>query len=138
MLNAHQAIGIGLLGLQLGTTVTGQLNYNDKFGVDNTGRYKLTHKLLSYSTLGVFALNGAIALFAPAPKGMKRSGFDRTTIHKLGMATATVGMVTQAVLGAYTVSREGYLNQQKYGRAHLAVGYATLAAMSVAVGAIVF
>jgi hypothetical protein len=46
-------------------------------------------------------------------------------------------MVTQAYLGIQTVNREGYVDQQQYGRAHLVVGYATLAAMLVGVGALV-
>jgi hypothetical protein len=54
------------------------------------------------------------------------------------MAVATAGMLAQGLLGIQTARREGYLDKQDYGRAHLAVGYATLAAMGVAVGVIVF
>lgn len=138
MLNLHQGFGIGLLGLQLATTVVGQLNYDDKFGVDNTGRYKESHKLLAYADLAAFAVTGTLALLAPTDKGAKHSGLDRVTTHKIGMALATVGMVTAGVLGVQTARREGYLDQKDYGRAHLVVGYATLAAMGVAVGALVF
>jgi hypothetical protein len=137
MLNLHQGLGIGLLGLQLASTVTGQLNYNDKFGVENTGRYKLTHKVVTYANLATFAVVGGIALLAPRDKNAPPSGLGRTTIHKVGMGLATLGMVTQGVLGVYTTQREGYLDQQRYGRAHLVVGYSTLAVMLVAVGALV-
>jgi hypothetical protein len=34
--------------------------------------------------------------------------------------------------------REGYLDQERYATAHLAIGYATFAAVGVAVGALVF
>jgi hypothetical protein len=139
MLNLHQGVGIGLFGLQVGTTVMGQLNYNDKFGLDNTGKYKQPHQIIAYTNLAAFALAGSIALFAPSAKGPKREGgVDRVTIHKIGMAVATAGMLAQAALGIYTASREGYLDKQDYGKAHLIVGYGTLAAMSVAVGALVF
>jgi hypothetical protein len=138
MLNLHQAVGIGLFGLQLATTTVGQLNYNDKFGVDNTARYKQTHQILSYTNLATFALAGSIALFAPGAKGPRRQGLDRVTIHKIGMAVATAGMLAQGLLGIQTARREGYLDKQDYGRAHLAVGYVTLASMSVAIGALVF
>lgn len=138
MLTLHQGVGLGLLGLQLATTVVGQLNYNDKFGIDNTGRYKDTHKILAWSNLAAFALTGGIALFAPSAKGPKPSGIGRTTVHKIAMAVATAGMLGQGLLGIQTARREGYLDKQDYGRAHLAVGYATLAAMSVAVGVLVF
>jgi hypothetical protein len=138
MLNLHQGSGIALLALQLATTTVGQLNYNDKFGVDNTARYKLTHQVLAWSNLAAFALTGGIALFAPAKKGPPRSGIDRVTVHKIAMAVATAGMLAQGLLGIQTARREGYLDKQDYGRAHLAVGYATLAAMGVAVGVLVF
>lgn len=138
MLNLHQGVGLGLMGLQLASTVTGQLNYNDKFGVDNSGKYKLTHQIFTYSNLAAFAVTGSIALFAPSAKGPKTPGFGRTTLHKLGMGIATAGMITQGLLGIQTARREGYLDKERYGDAHLAVGYVTLAAMSVAVGAIVF
>ena len=136
-LDLHQGLGLGLLGLQLASTVTGQLNYDDKFGVSNTGRYKLTHKVVTYANLAAFAAVGTIALLAPRDKNAPPRGFGRTTIHKIGMAVATVGMASQAVLGVYTAQREGYVDQQRYGRAHLVVGYSTLAAMLVAVGALV-
>jgi hypothetical protein len=138
MLNLHQAVGIGLFGLQLSSTVVGQLNYNDKFGVDNTGRYKLTHQVIAYTNLAAFATAGTIALFAPSAKGPKRSGIDRVTVHKIGMAVATAGMIAQGLLGFQTARREGYLDKQDYGRAHLVIGYTTLAAMGVAVGVLVF
>jgi hypothetical protein len=139
MLNLHQAVGIGLYGLQVGTTVMGQLNYNDKFGIDNTGKYKAPHQVIAYTNLAAFALAGSIALFTPSAKGPKgEGGVDRVTVHKIGMAVATAGMLAQAALGIYTANREGYLDKQDYGKAHLYVGYGTLAAMSVAVGALVF
>jgi hypothetical protein len=138
MLTLHQASGIGLLGVQVATTVVGQLNYNDKFGIDNTARYKLTHQVLAWTNLAAFALTGGIALFAPSKKGPQKGGVDRITVHKIAMAVATAGMLAQGLLGIQTARREGYLDKQDYGRAHLAVGYATLAAMGVGVGVIVF
>lgn len=138
MLTWHQGLGLGLYATQVASTITGQLNYSDKFGVANTGRYKDTHRVLVYLNLAEFAVVGGLALFAPTEKNAPPRPFGRTTIHKIGMALATVGMITQGYLGIRTAQREGYLDKQTYGRAHLAVGYATLAAMSVAVGAIVF
>jgi hypothetical protein len=138
MLNLHQGLGIGLLALQVAVTVTGQLNYNDKFTVgENTDKYKLTHKVLSYVDVAAFAAVGGIALFAPRDKNAPPGGFGRSTVHKISMAVAAVGMATQVVLGVYTVNREGFVDQQQFARAHLAVGYATLAAMLVGVGALV-
>jgi hypothetical protein len=139
MLSAHQGVGLGLVALELGTTVVGQLNYNDRFGSDppSTARYQNAHAALAYSTLGVFAVNGLIALLAPSPKA-RTYRMDRVMVHRIGMGLATAGMIAQGVLGAYTREREGRLDQQRLARAHLAVGYATAAAFGVAVGAIVF
>ncbi len=140
MLRLHQGIGLGLVALQLSTTAVGQLNYSDRFGGSappSTARYQATHAVLAYATLGAFAVNGAIALLAPRPPGKRSQGVDRVTVHKLGMLAAAAGMVAQGALGIYTREREGYLNQQHYAQVHLAIGYATLAAVSVAVGALV-
>lgn len=140
MLQWHQGIGIGLYALQLSTTVVGQLNYSDKYGssAPRTAQYEMTHGALAFTTLGVFLVNGTIALLTPAPKPKVRHGFDRVSLHKLGMGIATAGMVAQGATGIYANSREGYLNQDKWAKTHLAIGYATFAAMTVAVGALVF
>jgi hypothetical protein len=136
MLTVHQGVGLGLLGLQLATTTVGQLNYSDRFGGPDTARYKLSHKVLAYSTLGLFAVNGAIALLAPSP-GTPRK-LDRVMVHRLSMLAAAAGMAAQAVLGIRTRERVGRLDQERLATVHLAVGYATLAAVLTGVGAIVF
>jgi hypothetical protein len=137
MLGVHQGVGLGLLGLQLATTAVGQLNYSDRFPAGpDTGRYKLSHQVLAYSTLGVFAVNGTVALLAPSAKTPKR--LDRVMVHRIAMFTAAAGMATQAVLGIQTRERVGRLDQERLATIHLAVGYATLAAVLTGVGAIVF
>jgi hypothetical protein len=138
MLTVHQAVGFGLVGLQLATTIVGQLNYSDRFaGGPSTAQYQLSHAALAYTTLGVFVVNGTIALLAPSP--VKRSmTMDRVMVHRIAMFTAAAGMLAQGILGVYTSDREGYLNQEKLATVHLAIGYATLAAMATGVGALVF
>jgi len=126
-----------MFGLELATTVVGQLNYDDKFGGANTNKYVQTHELLAFSTLAAFAVSGTLALLAPAPL-KPNEGFDRVTLHKYSMFTATALMATEAVLGVWTQSREGYLNQKGIAVAHLAIGYATLAAVGTGIGALVF
>ncbi|BDG10002.1 hypothetical protein [Anaeromyxobacter paludicola] len=137
LLTWHQGVGLGMFALQLATTAVGQLNYGDKFGGDNTGKYVQPHAILAAGTLAAFAATGALALFAPSPV-RRDEGFDRVSLHKYAMLVATVGMVAQGVLGVWTQSREGYLNQQSIGTAHLAIGYVTLAAVAAGVSALVF
>jgi hypothetical protein len=138
MLTAHQAIGFGLLGLQLGTTVVGQLGYSDRFANGpQTARFDATHAAFAYSTLGVFAVNGVLALLAPSPV-KKPWKLDRVMAHRIAMFTAAAGMLAQAGLGIYTAQRDGYVNQERIATAHLAVGYVTLAAVATGVGVLVF
>jgi hypothetical protein len=137
-LQAHQKVGLGILGLETATVIVGQLNYNDKFGTANTGRYVLPHKVLAYTTFGVFAIGGSLALLAPRPAQKPNRGWDRMRVHKIGMALATAGMIAQAVYGIQTRNREGYLDQQDIAKTHLILGYGTLAATGIAVGALVF
>jgi hypothetical protein len=139
MLLGHQALGFGLVAVNLAATIVGQLNYNDHFvSGAPTGRYESAHRTLAWATVGSFATTGALALFAPAPVRRVSQGFDRIALHKLCMASATVGMAAQAALGMATAGREGRLNQQDLGKAHLAIGYFTFAALAVGFGALVF
>jgi cytochrome b561 len=139
MLDLHQKIGLGLVALQLATTVVGQLNYTDKYGTNPavTGKYELPHTVLAYSTLAVFAVDGSIALFAPS-NPVKKKEYDRMTLHKVGMAIATAGMIAQGVVGIRADQLEGRIDQASVARTHLVIGYVTLAAVAVAVGALVF
>jgi hypothetical protein len=138
MLQIHQGLGLGMFAVTAANVVIGQLNYSDKFASGpNTEKYQMAHQITAYSTLVLFTATGLLAVFAPTP--LPRSpGFDRTTLHKIAMGTAAAGMAAEAVLGIWTRTREGYLNQPDLATAHLIIGYATFAAMSVGLGAIVF
>jgi hypothetical protein len=139
LLNWHQGLGLTLVALEVGTTVLGQLSYNDKFSGSapaNTNKYRVPHAAFAVSTLGVFAANGIIALLAPAPA--RKLQLDRVMVHRISMALAAVGMAAQAYYGFHTSGREGYVDQASIARTHLAIGYATFAAFAVGVGALAF
>jgi hypothetical protein len=139
MLTYHPALGIGLLVCETATIVLGQLNYSDRFGGGpSSGRYERPHAFLAGTTGVLFIGTGLLAILAPDPMGKEHRGFDRVLLHKIGMFTATAGMLAEAVLGIYTTRREGYLNQESYAKAHLVIGYSTLAATYLGVGSIVF
>jgi hypothetical protein len=138
LLDVHAAVGLGMFALSLANTVVGQLNYSDRFASGpSTGRYQLAHQITAYGTVVAFAGTGLLALFAPTPLP-KTPGFDRVTLHKLAMGAATLGMAAEVVLGIWTSSREGYLNQSNFATAHLVIGYFTFAALSLGVGTFVF
>jgi hypothetical protein len=138
LLTWHQGVGLGMFAIALANTVVGQLNYSDRFASGpSTGRYELTHELTAGATVAAFAATGLLAFFAPTPLP-KTGGFDRVSLHKLAMGAAAAGMAAEVVLGLYTASREGYLNQPDFAAAHLVIGYVTFAAITLGVGTIVF
>jgi hypothetical protein len=139
MLTYHPLLGIGLLVCETATVAVGQLNYRDRFGGGpSSGRYERPHAWLAGTTAALFVGTGLLAILAPNPMGKDHQGFDRVMLHKIGMFTAAAGIVAEIVLGIYTTRREGHLNQESYARAHLAIGYTTLAATYIGVGSIVF
>lgn len=127
LLLAHQILGFTLLGSMTATTVLGHLNYYDQFeGGGYTQRYNIAHTSLAALSSALFATNGLLALVAPEP--YKRPGrWDTARIHRIAMVGATVGMLTQIVLGPISASRIGYENQRSWAQAHLGLGYATYA-----------
>src|SRR4051812_34423563 len=128
MLRAHQLGGFITLGSLAATVVLGQLDYMDKYGGNgDTGRYHALHGVAAYTTAAIFGITGALAVFAPSPID-KPIRLDTATLHKIAMATATAGMVTQIVLGIVTSSRKGSISQRDFALAHQIVGYTTLVA----------
>ncbi len=139
LLTIHPLLGIGLVAAETATVVVGQLNYNDKFGGGpGSDRYRMSHRILAFTTGGLFVATGLVALLAPNPLGKEHQGVDRVLLHKIGMVTASAGMLAQIILGIYTARREGYQNQKSLAQTHLDIGYGTLAATYIAVGTIVF
>ena len=139
MLTIHQSVGMGLVGLMATTMITGQLNYLDRFGGGaSTARYESSHKFFATATLATFAGAGLLAFFTPVPIERKSEGIDRAWLHKAGMIGATAGMIAEGTLGILTARHEGLADQAGLARAHLAIGYTTLACMTLGVGALVF
>jgi hypothetical protein len=139
VLTTHQIVGLSTLGLLAATVVVGQLNYMDRFSgsASNTARFELAHSVLAFSALAGFAATGALGLFAPVPYPKERK-FDTTVIHKLCMAGATLGMMSEMGLGLYTAGREGYGNQRSVAIAHQVIGFSTLGLMTIGAGAFIF
>jgi hypothetical protein len=138
MLRLHQGIGIGTVTLLGATVVVGQLDFNDRFrGGGDTGRYHAWHRGLAVTTATAFAAGGLLALLAPSPVE-KRLQLDTATVHKVSMGVAAAGMVAQVILGVAARGRAGSLRERDLAQAHQVIGYATLGAMTVGVGALFF
>jgi len=138
MLTTHQAFGISTLAALAATLVIGQLNYQDKYvNGEFTGRYQSAHLGLGIGTTVLFATTGSLALFAPDPYP-KKYRLDSAMVHRVAMALATAGMVTQMVLGPIIDYRAGYLNQPSLALGHLITGYASYAFMATGTIAYMF
>ncbi len=130
MLLFHQALGFVTLAALTATVVIGQLNYYDKYmSGDYSGRYEAAHLGLGISTTVLFGATGLLAVTAPNPYP-KPLRLDTALVHKVSMALATAGMLTQIILGPLTAERVGRLDQPTLALAHLVAGYATWAFMA--------
>jgi hypothetical protein len=134
LLQMHQAAGFATLtSLALAVTL-GQLNYLDKYaGGGDSGRWIVPHRVASYSAAGIFAGTALLAVLAPNPTE-KPLRLDTATLHKAAMGIATLGYVSEIVLGILAARSENAqtpaarLRQRDYALAHQIIGYTTLAA----------
>lgn len=139
MLQWHQALGIATTVLMVGTVITGQLDYTDRFGGGtSTGRYDIWHTSFEAGTVVGFTGDALLALFAPVPFPKHRQGVDTVLIHKIAMFTAAAGFGAEIPLGIYTVAQEGHINQGTFALVHLVIGYVTAAAFATGVTALLF
>jgi hypothetical protein len=119
-------------------TIIGHLNYHDRYvSGDLTDRYQTAHRGLAISTTALFGGIGILGLAAPNPYP-KPLHLDTTMVHRISMAAATAGMVTQIILGAITAYRDGRSNQPDLALGHVVVGYATFAFTATGVVALMF
>ena len=134
-LETHQLLGLGTWAFMAASCIIGQLNYNDLYGGGSgRGSYMMPHRLLVYSTAGLFTATGIYALLAPQPY-KKPLRFDTGLIHRIAAIGATAGMITEVVLGFITArtadSGNGIGIKQK-AQIHDAVGWTTFGFMTIA------
>jgi hypothetical protein len=138
MLQLHQLGGMLTLASLGATVVFGELNYIDKYGGGgDTGRWSAWHLGSAYTATAIFAATGALAILAPSPIE-KPARLDTAMLHKIAMGVATVGMVTQILLGIVTASKEGSVSQRDFALAHQIVGFTTFGATAVGFGVLTF
>jgi hypothetical protein len=136
ILTTHQAIGFTTLAVMAATVILGQVNYVARYGGLNNGqdydRFQTAHLGLSITTSALFTTLGILGLAAPNPypKPIKA---DAALVHKVSMALATAGMVTQLILGPITAVYGGKLEQRDLALGHVITGYATFGFMSAGV-----
>jgi cytochrome b561 len=134
MLKTHQTLGIATWVLMAATVTVGQLNYNELYGGGGSNKWQGTHQILVLSTSVAFAAAAAFAIFAPTPY-KKPLHFDSGLIHRIAVIGATLGMVTEGVLGWWTTHQANAGNPNNLrtmARTHQIVGYSTFGFLTIA------
>jgi cytochrome b561 len=134
MLKTHQTLGIATWALMAATVTVGQLNYNQLYGGGGSNKWQGTHQILVLSTSVAFAAAAAFAIFAPTPY-KKPLHFDSGLIHRIAVIGATLGMVTEGVLGWWTTHQANAGNPNNLrtmARTHQIVGYSTFGLLTIA------
>jgi len=134
-LETHQFLGLTTWAFMAASCIVGQLNYNDLYGGGSgRGSYLMPHRLLVYSTTGLFAATGIYALLAPQPY-KKPLQFDTGLVHRIAAIGATAGMVAQVVLGfitARTADSGNGSGLKDMAKVHDVVGWTTFGFMTAA------
>jgi hypothetical protein len=135
MLKTHQTLGITTWALLASTCIVGQLNYNQLWGGGGgSTKWQTPHRILVLTTSLSFAATGAFALFAPNPYP-KPLHFDTGLVHRIAVIGATLGMITEGVLGWVTTHQADAGNPNRLrstARLHQIVGYSTLGFLTIA------
>ena len=134
-LGIHQFLGLTTWAFMGASCIVGQLNYNDLYGGGSgRGNYQLPHRLLVYSTAGLFTATGIYSLLAPQPY-KKPLKFDSGLVHRIAAIGATAGMVAEVVLGFITARTADSGNSsgiKQMATIHDAVGWTTFGFMTAA------
>jgi hypothetical protein len=135
MLKTHQVLGIATWLSMVATVTVGQLNYNELYGGGGGGnQWQTPHRALVISTSALFAAAATFAILAPTPY-KKPLHLDTGLIHRVAVIGATVGMVTEGVLGWITTHQADAGNPHNLrtmARTHQIVGYTTLGFLTIA------
>lgn len=135
MLTTHQTLGIATWILMAATVTIGQLNYNQLYGGGGgSTKWQNPHEYLVAATTAAFVATGAFALFAPSPY-KKPLRFDTGLVHRLAVAGATLGMLTEVFLGWWTTHQANSGNPNNLrtmARTHQVVGWSTFGFLTVA------
>jgi cytochrome b561 len=134
MLKTHQTLGIATWALMAATVTVGQLNYNQLYRGGGSNKWQGTHQILVLSTSVAFAATAAFAIFAPTPY-KKPLHFDSGLIHRIAVIGATLGMVTEGVLGWWTTHQANAGNPNNLRTmafTHQIVGYSTFGLLTIA------
>jgi hypothetical protein len=141
MLKTHQTLGLATWALMAATVTIGQLNYNQLYGGGGgSPKWQTPHQILVLSTSLAFAATAGFAIFAPTPY-KRPMQLDTGLVHRVAAIGATLGMVTEAVLGMWTARQANAGNPnnlQTIARAHQIIGYSTFGLLSIAGAAWVF
>ena len=141
MLKTHQTLGMTTWALMAATVTVGQLNYNQIYRHGGGSmKWQKPHQILVLATSLAFAATASFAIFAPTPY-KKPLHFDTGLVHRIAVIGATLGMVTEGLLGWWSTHQANAGNPNNLGTmvlAHQIVGYTTFGFLTLAGGVWVF
>jgi hypothetical protein len=120
------------------SVILGQIEFSNSFrGGGDTRALLPWHTGFVIGTSALFATVGLLGVLAPTPYP-KEHKWDTVRFHKIFMTIATIGMLTQAVLGPLAVSKHGEVSEVRLATAHQVVGYVTLGAVAAGITVLTF
>lgn len=141
LLGLHQFGGMMNLTAMTATAVLGQLHYNDMYGEGATrsGRFRTFHRAGAVISAVGFAAVASMAVLAPQPYQLEGRGLDAMTLHKAAAIGAALTLAAQIAVGLAGASSSAESPARAdLARAHLVLGYATVALMATAGSALLF
>ncbi len=126
LLGLHQIGGFATLAAMAATVFVGQKVY------DGDEDLSEIHAALAFTTVGAYFTTASLSIFTPPPM-VRRNQWSSISTHKLLATIHFSGIMAMPILG--TLVADGNTSLRPY---HLALGYATLAALTASMIVITF
>ena len=130
MLQWHQRLGLLTLGAIAYQFITGKKQYNNNFK-DFTSERQKNHKVLGYTTYGLYLSTASLSLLAP-PARKKSKGLSSTKIHKYLAIIHFSAMIAQPWLGYKAAKSTNSDDYDRYINLHNIAGSVTMVSFSLA------
>lgn len=136
MLQWHQRLGLLTLGAITYQFLSGKKQYSNNFDNFTTERQK-RHKLLGYTTYGLYLSTASLSLLAPPPRKQTK-GISSIKIHKYLAIIHFSAMIAQPWLGYKAAKSTNTDDYDKYIKLHNTMGTVTMVSFSLSFLTILF
>jgi len=129
MLQWHQRLGLLTLGAITYQFLSGKKQYSNNFDNFTSERQK-KHKLLGYTTYGLYLSTASLSLLAPPPRKQTK-GISSIKIHKYLAIVHFSAMIAQPWLGYKAAKSTNPEDYDKYIKLHNTLGTVTMLSFSL-------